>query len=380
MALNLTVDALKYSLSYPDEPFRHHVANVTAARDRFYAVYKQHKFESLLHFYEAISPDLEYTIDANSTSSINSTYQCEGCDYSVEPEKTILDNRLCYSFRLEAVNRGLGSYAGARSVTIRYKSRTLGLSQDSLDWLLYLPTYPDCFISMYPKVTVRAFRRNEVRFNLQKFIGMNKPDTPCRENGPGETYSSVNCMANCHNKMYQNQIKCLLIWLTTKSAKLQPWDYCNFMDDMPPGNWTLSEFFASDVNKAIDAKAATVCVEACPRECHRMIYETTLQFQAAFSDAQKIKMDVVPESNTSVLHLNLKHGAVYQGGVMVLTEMSTYSFTQLVNNIGGTLGLFVGGTIMTFAQLILFLLDYWYAKKIEAMKVHQMANCGSKAT
>lgn len=367
--LGMTIEMLKYALSYPDDPYRHQVPNISHVRDQFHRLYKEHKFKSLLDFYDAISPDFESAeeINSNRTYTIESTYNCPTCSSTGKLSKTMLDARLCHVVRFKPIEKGFGMYSGVRAIGTKYKSRTLGVVEDSPDWYLYFPTYYDCFISMYPKVTVRAFYHNWVRFNAQRFIALDKPEQPCHAAKDGSNYSSVACMADCHNRMYKQRLNCNLLWLSNASAQLQPWDYCNFMDPLPPENWILSEFFASDGNSRIDAHAADVCVRQCPRECDRMIFETTLQLQASFTDAErKSWLEDRLDPNISAIDLFVKHGAVYQGGVMILREMRTYTFIQLINNIGGTLGLFVGGTIMTFAQLILVAIDYFCTKKTAA--------------
>lgn len=353
--LGLSVDALKYSLSYLDSFFTLDSAASMRAKHEFLSVYDSHNFESLLDYYSYISPDIE---PFQSNVTFPSAYTCRGCVNNTKPQKIILDWNLCYIFHLQPVEKFFGTYSAVRNLKIKFTDRTEGLVPFTPHWFLYFKHLDNTFLSTHPKVSVRAFHYNTVKFDMHEFIVLNKQNAPCKELEDPRSYSASTCMAECHNEMYKNYVNCGLIWLSVPSSKPAPADLCNYMDKLAPKNWTLPEFFASEENARIDAKAAEYCVTQCPRKCQRLIYSTTLQMQESFTDLDTKRLGGTDNKNVSFIDIALKHGAVYQGGITVLTEMHTYSFTQLVNNVGGTLGLFVGATIMTFAQLIVFVVDY----------------------
>lgn len=133
---------------------------------------------------------------------------------------------------------------------------------------------------------------------------------------------------------------------------MTPGAICNRAEAYPPD----LIFFMSADNAAIDAMAANVCVKQCPRTCDKIVYETILQTQQ-----HNVESDLeltLRQENASVLKVHLKRKNAYQGGMVVSTDVFTYSSTLLVNNIGGALGLFLDGTLLTVAQLVLFFVSY----------------------
>lgn len=354
--LGLSQDALLYSLSFLHDLYPLRVSNYSAAKAEFVSFYEHRGYGSLLEYYKAISVDLEYeTKNATSVSS----YSCRGCERRLA-EVTILEQKFCYVFRLDPVERGLGVYSGTRSVKINLRVKSELFVPASEEWLVYFNPFLDVLFSIYPVLTVRTFFHNVIQFNMQRYFTLDSPESPCYSSSTPSDYLSVTCMARCHNDLYRERVGCGFLWLS--DSRLPPTAHCNTLNKVQLRNRTLQEFYASEDNAEIDATAADLCVRKCPRKCNRVASDTSLQIQQRFSESE---MRQAMESNLTVLDLSIKHAAVYQGGVMELREIDTYTVTQLVNNIGGTLGLFVGGTLMTFAQLILFLIDYLLARQTE---------------
>lgn len=360
LKMNISLDAFKYSLSYPDDPFySNRPKDTVAAKEEFLSFYNSRGYSSLVDYYSAISPDLAPEEPRRNTTP--PSFSCAGCVPGSTVGKAMLDQRMCYVFRLQPVERGFGIYSGVRAAHIKYKDLSLGLIPDSPDWDLYFNRFLDTQVSVHPKITVRSFYLHTIKYDVQKFISLNKPSSPCHEDAD-DGYSASKCMGECHNEMYRNRLNCSLFWLTFPPSTPNPMDTCNFMDKYPPQDDTLAAFFATEENARIDSVAADVCVKACPPKCEKIIYDMSLQVQEKLPESIIRKLE---KENVTEIVVLVKHGAVYQGGMMVFSEMSTYTFTQLVNNIGGTLGLFVGGTVMTLAQLFLFVCSVTLRKSIE---------------
>lgn len=364
--LGLSMNALKYSISYLSDSFSEDLADVKASRNEFLVLYALNGFRSLLDYYKAISPNLQYQTPNNT--NLTSLYSCRGCEAAEVAEKTILDLRLCFVFNFTPVEIGFGTYSGDRLVKIKYATRTLNLARESLDWDLYFKPSTNAFISVFPKLTVRSSYYNTIKLSEQRHVMLPSEVAPCVDK---EGYSAVDCMAKCHNDMYLALLNCGLLRLS-QSLKHLPTDYCNYMDRYLSENLTLSEFFASEQNARIDAAAADDCVRQCPPPCRRVIFDTTLQLQTRFSDNGEKTEEEEHETNSTRIEVHLKHAGVYQGGVMVLSEMITYTFTQWVNNVGGTLGLFVGATLMTFAQVVVFAINYTLGRVTGSESVSSM--------
>lgn len=361
-SMGLSTEALKYSLSYLDNWFVNTFENIEEARLEFSNFYKARKYRSLLEYFTDISQDLRPKAAMNGSST--SWYECRGCHpdmMSGAVERTILSTRFCYIFRLKPIEHGFGMYSGVRAVEIKYQSKTDGLVEDSDNWELYFSPRLDIFVTVHPSLTVKAFHKNTVKLNAQKFITLSNNKSVCSASPHGdESYSSVKCMTTCHNALYHRTIGCGLLWLKGSHLEMTPDLTCNRAYTLPPNNWTLEKFLGTKLNERIDAEAANDCVEQCPRKCSRIIYDTILQVQQNYLASEK---KAAKEANASLIQVYLRHGNVYQGGMVVSEEIYIYSFTQLLNNIGGTLGLFVGATLMTLVQLLLFCVRYLWSLK-----------------
>lgn len=348
--MGLSRDALKYSLSYARDWFDP-IPNVEAARAEFEAFYESQKFETLLDYYKAISPDLN---PKDSASDAPAWFTCRGCPENGTVPKTMVDQKICYVFHLKPVRRGFGVYSDFRFIEIQYEDKSQGLLDEPTDWELYFNPHLDIYVTRHPKLVVRTFYSNTIKFNVHNFTSLARSDSPCLSEET-DGYSSGRCMVVCHNALYRAYLKCGLLWLANSTLTMSPNETCNYMDRYQPRNYTLKEFFESTDNANIDSTAANDCVNACPAKCERAIFDTRLQMQQSLTGIDKKKLQA---SNRTFIRVEIRHGDVYQGGTMVSKEMYSYSSTQLINNIGGTLGLFVGGTLMTLAQIVLFFVSH----------------------
>lgn len=367
--MGLSTEALKYSLSFADDWFIDQFENVSAAREEFLDFYKARNYSSLLEYFSDISQDLH---PKENSSGSATWYEPRSChiDTSNTYGRTTMGRQFCYIFRLKPMEHGFGIYSGIRWVEIQYQSKTGGLLEDSDDWGLYFNPWSDVFTTTHPGVTLRSSRRNTVELTVQKFVSLNCSASPCRASVDGDTpYSPVACMAKCHNALYHQNRGCKLLWLVQSHLEMTPEDICNWADRVPPDNLTLKEFFTTEVNEHIDSVAADVCVRQCPLTCEKTMYDTILHMQQSYPE---LELRSAKEANASLIQVFLRHGSPYQGGMLTSQEMYSYSLTQLVNNIGGTLGLFVGATLMTFVQLLLFCISY-----ISGIRVRARFACGT---
>lgn len=350
--LGMSRDGLLQSLSYLLDLSPLDVSNYSAAEQEFQSIYKRHGFQSLLDYYRYISVGLtELTAESISTNHI-SGFACRGCKIR-RAEKTFLQMTFCYAFYFEPIERGLGVYSATRSVQILFKPKTQPLLAPANEWHIYFSSDINVLFSIFTMLTVRPYYHNFVKFSEQKFISMHSEDAPCSEPGHrSSNYTSPACMAKCHNDLYRARIGCGFLWLS--DSHLPPANHCNTLDMARFGNQTIHEFYASTVNGDIDATAAKTCIRQCPLECKRKMYDTALHLQVSYSEEEKAR---AKKSNMTLLEVVVNHNAVFQGGVLELKEIDTYTITQLVTNFGGTLGLFVGATLMTFAQVVLFIID-----------------------
>lgn len=101
------------------------------------------------------------------------------------------------------------------------------------------------------------------------------------------------------------------------------------------------------------------CLDQCPPKCERVIYQWSLQWQQVFPD----EVERNSTKKLTSVSFSIDQMATFDGATVAMTEVNTYSFTELVNNVGGTLGLFVGATLMTFVQVVLFCIEHFCVSK-----------------
>lgn len=351
--MGLSAEALMYSVSFAGLWFVDRFNDTDAARKEFLAFHKASKFASLLDYYSAISPDL---LPVGEPRGGRTWYHCRGCFDMVN--RTLLEERICYVFHIKPIEAGFGAYSGHRVIDIQYERKSGDLLEDAEDWYLYFSPWPDLHVTVHPKLTISMFRRYVIKLNVQKFESLDRRERPCHTSFEGDSYSSMKRMIQCHNALYKQALGCGLLWLELSPLNMTPKRICNRADRIPPKNLTLQEFFETQENERIDATAADDCVKRCTPECDKMVYETATLIQENYLESEKKH---ARDANVSVMSIQLRHGNVYQGGMVVSREIYIYSFTLLLNNIGGTLGLFVGGTLMTVVQLLLFFVNYMLA-------------------
>lgn len=353
--LGLSENALKYSLSYIGQRFES-TPGAASARDEFLTIYNAQKFTTLLDYYARISFDI-VPVGQIGTESSQGSLECPTCYNNESLPKTLLKDRLCYAIQLRPMQRLFGAYSGWRTLTIEYPDRSNGQTLDN--WDLYFNPIPHSFTSAFPKLSVPPFVVSTVKYTVQKFVSLSRRELPCMESAP-EDYHAETCIMKCQNTLYKARANCRLAWLTNSAIDFPPEDTCNYMDRYTPENLTLQQFFSSPANARIDATTATDCVRKCPPRCDRMIYDTTLLVQDRYSESDKA---AVLAKNKTVVKVIAKHASVYQGGMIESKEVYSYTFTQLINNIGGTLGLFIGGTLMTVIQLVMAIISYAFEMK-----------------
>lgn len=349
--MGLSTEALKYSLSYADAWFVDQFQDIHAARQEFLDFYKIRNYSSLLEYFSDISQELRPKASSGDSAT---WYEARSCnlDMSKTFGRTTMGKRFCYIFHVKPMEHGFGIYSGVRRVEIQYQAKTAGLVPSLGDWDLYFSPRLDLFETIHPAITIRASRKSAVKLSVKKFISLNTKKRECNTSDDSDLpYTEVKCMTKCHNDLHLKTRGCRLIWLVQDHLEMQPEDTCNWADRIPPENWTLSEYFDTNVNAQIDAIVVNRCLKQCPRKCDKVVYDTILQEQQSFPESQ---LKYAKRANASLVQVTLRHGNVYQGGTVISEERYIYSFTQLVNNIGGTLGLFVGATLMTFVQLLLF--------------------------
>lgn len=338
LSLGLSLDGVKYSLGYTKN-WQSDLRNLAKPKLNFFDFYYSHNFSSLNDYYKNISIDIPTVysfeqfnelemavkIDANSTLTgryFNGFNLCNA--YSLQPTNLISPHIRLISTKF---------YDKMSEIATNLPS---GLwFYTALDLNSLYPEYE------YSPMFLPTNTRSSVLISEQKFITLNKKDAGCIDQEVDKDYTSSSCFAVCTNEMYKKKGKCQL-WYSAVNQSASLADYCNNLET------SLIQLNQTDANDEI----TNYCITRCPRKCDRTTYSLSLQWQ------QPIKSVYNGSRNNEItVEIWVSHMAVYEKGTLVFAEVNTYSFVDLMNNVGGTLGLFVGATLLTFAQAFLFLVE-----------------------
>lgn len=355
MALGLSINALKYSLGYvgsvPDL-----TPNETAkAKEDFLDFYSAYNFSSLVDYYKKISIDLETTYSTKEFNNMTMAIKMND-KKSVLIDKIYLHYQTCYAYYFAPTGRSLSTTAVA---SVKFYDKTKGIMPMAPDLWLHLKTELGLLYSPLSPVYAETSYRTRVLIHAQRLIVLNKADSVCCDQSPGNDSDST-CAARCVNKRYKSMIACQVFRYSMTTDKLSPWEACNSADKLDAfNNLTFGEFSTSEFQESV----INDCIRKCPPKCDRTVYQMHIQWQQRLppqksenvSSSSSLKE---PPKKQSFFEIYVEHAAKYDGETISFIEVNTYSFTELINNVGGTLGLFLGATLMTFAQLILFFIEH----------------------
>lgn len=366
-AVGLSNDALKYSLGFYDSLKNFQLANRTAARKEFLKFFYAHDLPSLRSYYKNIAVDLEvaHSLGDLANSTVPS-YWCEECNKTSSGTKIFMNSGVCYAFFLTP-SEGIEIWSNRRKIIIKVPDHPNNLFNISTTWQVFFTPNLNLLFSPVPAITLESSYRHILKLTAQKFVTLDKDDAHCVT--PKEVartnYSAEACVGECKNRVYKGSIGCQ-IFLMSSGIVQQPTEFCNYFDPLPGKNQTVLDFFASDGRDALKSAAGQSCSRNCHQVCEKFLYEAVLDVQTPLGDFDaRGATENMGSSNTSVKMLSVEvvHSAAYQGGILTLVEMNTYSFTAFVNNVGGTLGLFVGGTLMTLVQVVMFFVTWMLDKR-----------------
>lgn len=349
--MGLTADAFKFSLGYADSFPGLRINNYTQAKEDFISFYNTHNFSSLLDYYKATSLDLPVVNSSDAFNDLKMGIKV-GDMKSAFIKKIFMSFEICYAYISKTTGRSLYTKANA---AIKFVDRTKDIASISTGLWIQLVTDLDFQNTLFPPIYAPAFTQNKILVSTERYVTLDKRDAPCVPNNKvPDTYEAFSCAVECQNKRYLELIKCQLFRYCTASAAKGPTRYCHLAEKLAYKGWRLGDFKASEENEKITQE----CLKLCPARCDRVIYQASLQWQTTKEDEER---ELSPKNSTApkktLVEVFVDHIANYEGGTLTLMEVNTYSLFELISNVGGTLGLFVGATLMTFVQLIGFCVE-----------------------
>lgn len=338
------------------------------ARSNFLDIYAKHGFTDVVQYYKAIAIDVApvdndkdiLSYDHNNT--VPAYFIDDTADDFVPARKVYLPGKaICQEFNFAPAKGRTAMLAGPPILHTKWVDMTYGFmaKNSSRRCELHLSTGLDALYA-FPSM-VEPFKDMQVEIKVEKVVHLNRQSDPCFVNEMDKSYSGTKCLFICANDLYMKDKGCKLFYIETEDSQLTPADSCNFYDFEDPSNATVTDAWLVAVGSE--------CTYRCPRRCERIVYYASVKGEAELPLA-------TPSSflpNVSIYQITVLHDALNSGGILALKEASSYSFTELVNNIGGTLGLFIGGTIMTLPQIILFFVNYMLERRRRAITVKEHA-------
>lgn len=351
LKMGITLDGFKYSLGYISTNSEYSITydNFSQARMDFFDFYKSRNFSSLLDYYGEIALDLP-AVDSNDEFNKMSMGIKISDKNTSTVKKTFMDFEICYAYMAQT---GRSLYTRANAI-MKYQDKTSNILKIPPGLWVELITDWNFLHTNSPPLYIPPFTKSKILIRSERFETLNKSNAPCLENMPN-WYSGFQCAIDCQNKQYSESIGCQLFRYSTMNDAGPPNEYCHYMENLKKRNYKFDQFRGTAENEKIGRD----CIGQCLERCDRMIYEMNLQWQATIEPDEHSGNDSYKQS---VFQLYFEHMATYEGGIVAVTEVSTYSLFQLIDNVGGTLGLFVGGTLMTFVQLVWFCCQYSFEK------------------
>lgn len=220
------------------------------------------------------------------------------------------------------------------------------------------------FFERQELMNIKTGRSYVVHINAHMVNLFNRKDAPCIEKQEVDStnYTYKECFRKCvAERQTRDGLMCRLFMKGDKIFDpTRNLDICT--------TFTTSRFkkvykngtieIIDDPETAIQSsqKAQEICFSECRPRCENVYYDVTL-----IDETDKL----VEGSNVTHLDFVLKYA---WKGMMFLEETSTYSFQSAVSNIGGQLGLWMGLSIVTIFQAILFFVNKCFKGNNSAQK------------
>lgn len=344
-------------------------------KEQFFEFYRRNSFSCVTDYYKYIATNLTQKDEDAENSSLHLS-GCSGCDQSEgEFEKVIYNNAVCYVIPLKKATAT--SVDQPTIVEIRNIDRTNGvIDANSGAWLM---DFASTVGPSGPSIRLEAFSSYNVKLTAQRMI-MLKGNPAC--NNTDVAGKAANEQSLCVDKCIADLMHTLgLKHESLMTNSCSPDQLLNNFDAFATISHQLPKIIeiateVNDLNATSEAdiefmrllganitessyrlmdKAIPQCYEECLPACDRTVYDITL-------DSTSMKGGK-PKNESSIV-LQIKHSAIFQGGIMTWQEVTTFSFSEFVSNVGGTLGLFLGCTMMTVAQVVLSLINYGLNKRL----------------
>ncbi|KJH39990.1 degenerin [Dictyocaulus viviparus] len=205
--------------------------------------------------------------------------------------------------------------------------------------------FPDTFGYSAPTGAVSSFGLSLKKVNRLENGDCFKPDTPLPL---GYIYRDWNyepegCYRNCYQKRIINRCGCADPRFPKPSSTVQ---ICNIKNDSTR-NCLLHESVKMTKRKSC----------RCMHSCKQDVYTTT--YSAARWPSGSVQLECDNEDCKSYYSKHAVMLEIYyeQMSYEILRESESYSIVNLVSDVGGQMGLWLGASVLTAIEIIIFLID-----------------------
>lgn len=301
---------------------------VKSAETEFLEYFRQNNFSRIEDFYFNVALDSESFIG-----------QCELCVSKQNLSKVRFCNTVCYKLHLQDIDSRLQIDALPAAIELFSQNFTskMQLPKPRSRYALIIQEderFPNPAKEIYfePNTCNNIY----VTPKVNKFVSTTQ--RPCVENSD-RNYSFKLCQSDC---ILKNHIaKCMgcyvLGFFDGPSNDSEEYPLCNVYKFVP-------NFDKCMANLSNNAQS---CLAKCSPPCTQNTYDVSVS---------TLKHELTPiQSETDFIIIQLFY-QVTTFGIETYEEVFTYSFSSMVSNVGGQLGLWIGASVMTLIQLFVFCL------------------------
>lgn len=333
---------------------------MSAARLEFLE-YTSKNFIRLPEFYASIAEELSGArVIEDFAAAATSAYYCPRCDHN-DQQKTffVVGAGVCHKIAFSEALNGADRMSSNHVIAKVRQGHSEPYFKAFPAWYLYFS--PDEQVELVPTtfLFLRPFTYTYIKVQAKRYVALENSKISNCVSKNDKLYSRLECLAKCEEELYLNRFGCRR-WSRFHDNFEKVIDYtryCNFLDKHQ------NESMKSTSSMHFIKNQSAACFAQCPHKCERMFYEVSIisQIDIGGADYDHIFGELA-EQNMSAIHFNVLHNSVFEGGIITYSEVNTFTYVEFANNIGGTLGLFVGGTLLTLVQVLVFVVTVIFEK------------------
>lgn len=311
--------------------------DVDAIREEFSEYMKRMNFDDIHQFY--------YHIAVESDTFIES---CDGCKSTANLTKARFCDTICFKIYAEDVDSRLQTVSEPIQMNLlpqNYTGGEIGIPEIRKYHALIIDN-DEKFPIPVKEMLLEKNTITGVYVTPKVNIFVNTDERPCDPN-TDTGYSQKLCHSDCIQKTGYAQCKgCFMMDFFIGDMNDGPkYPLCNALKSPP----IITECRFALINGAKE------CSKKCPNSCKQKMLDISLFTSKQFVGTTSADLS----GDKTVIQIYYQ---VANFGIQTFEEVLTYSFETMVSNVGGQLGLWIGASIMTLVQLVIFCVRMCYSE------------------